>query len=137
MNFRASFCDPLQKDIIELGILSKDNIIEKFENMPWADLLRKMSNVKEDEIHYSPSLEIENIDNKHSLAISVVGEPDNFEFYVFYKRPKKVKKIFGLIEYLNENYMTDKTIKEKQDVLNCIHALFTNDAEFLSDKIGK
>lgn len=137
MNFRASFCDPFQKDIIELGSISKDSIIDKFEKTPWADILRRMSSAREDEIHYSPSLEVENRANKHGLTISAVGDPENFEFYIFYKRPKNVKSFFGLKEKINENYTTDKTGQTKQDVLDCLKALLNNDTEFLSNKIGQ
>ena len=137
MNFRASFCDPFQKEIIELGSISKDSILDKFEKTPWADLLQQMSNAKEDEIHYSPSLEIENKENKHGLVISAVGDPDNFEFYIFYKRPKNVKSFFGLMEKVNENYTTDKTGQTKQDALDCLNALIKNDTEFLASKIGQ
>lgn len=136
MNFRASFCHPFQKDVIEFGNVSKDNIIDKFQKTPWADFLSQMSNVNENEIYYSPSLEIENTDNRHSLSISAVGESDNFEFYIFYKRPKKIKSFFGLKEKLNENYTTDKTGQTKDDVLNCLNALINNDTEFLANKIG-
>jgi hypothetical protein len=137
MNFRVSFCDPFQKDIIELGIIPKDRILDKFEKTPWTDILRQMTMVKEAEVYYSPSLEIENTDNKHGLAISAVGNPDNFEFYIFYKRPKKVKSFFGLIEKTNESYTTDKTGQTKHDVLNCLNALLNNDTEFLANKIGQ
>lgn len=137
MNFRASFCDPFQKDIIELGTISRDSILDKFDRTPWADILRQMSRAKEDEIYYSPSLEIENKDNKHGLVISAVGDPDNFEFYIFYKRPKNVKSFFGLREKTNENYTTDKTGQTKHDVLDCLNALLMNDAEFLANKIGQ
>ena len=68
MNFRATFCDPFQKDIIELGDISKDSIIDKFEKIPWPDFLMRMANSKEEEIFYSPSLEFENMDTKHGLA---------------------------------------------------------------------
>lgn len=137
MNFRASFCDPFQKDIIELGSMSKDGIIDKFEQTPWSDILRQMSLAREDEIHYSPSLEIENRDNKHGLAISAVGEPDSFEFYIFYKRPKKLKSFFGLREKANDNYTTDKTGQTRQDVIDCLNALLKNDTQFLANKIGR
>lgn len=137
MNFRASFCDPFQKDIIELGTISNDSVLDKFEKTPWADILRQMSHAREDEIHYSPSLEIENKDNKHGLAISAVGDPDNFEFYIFYKRPKNVKSFFGLRKKTDENYTTDKTGQTKQDVLDCLNALLKNDTEFLANKIGQ
>jgi hypothetical protein len=137
MNFRASFCDPFQKDIIELGSISRDSIVDKFEKTRWADILRQMSRAKEDDIHYSPSLEIENKDNKHGLAISAVGDPNNFEFYIFYKRPKNIKSFFGLREKTNENYTTDKTGQTKQDVIDCLNALIKNDTEFLENKLGQ
>jgi len=136
MNFRASFCNPFQKDIIELGSISKDSILDKFESTPWVDILRQMRHAREDEIHYSPSLEIENKDNKHGLSISAVGDPENFEFYIFYKRPKNVKSFFGLREKTNENFTTNKTGQTKQDVIECLKALLNNNIEFLENKIG-
>ena len=137
MNFSASFCDPFKKDIIELGDISKDSIIEKFEKTAWSDFLMRMANVNEDEIYYSPSLEIENKETKNALAISAVGDPNNYEFYIFYKRPKKVKSFLGLKEKINENYTTNQTGQTKQDVLDCLKALMKNDTEYLSNKIGQ
>ena len=137
MNFRASFCDPFKPDIIELGDIQKDKIIDKFENTPWTDFLQKMESAKEGEIFYSPSLEIENKDTKHGLAISAVGDPNKYEFYIFYKRPKKVKTFFGLKEKINEGYTSDKTGQTKQDVLDCLNALLRNDTEYLANKIGQ
>lgn len=136
MNFRASFCDPFKQDVIELGVIPKDKIIDKFENTPWSDFLTKMKSAKENEIFSSPSLEIENKDTKHGLNISAVGDPNNYDFYIFYKRPKNVKIFFGLKEKLKDDYMTDKTGQTKQDVLDCLNALLRNDTEFLSNKIG-
>jgi hypothetical protein len=137
MNFRATFCDPFKAGIIELGNIQKDKIIETFENTPWVDFLRKMESAKEDEIFYSPSLEIENKDNKHGLSISAVGVPNNYEFYIFYKRPKKIKILFGLKEKINNNYTSDKTGQTKQDVIDCLDALLCNDMEYLANKIGQ
>src|SRR5690349_14320566 len=91
INFRASFCDPFKPDIIELGDIQKEKIIDKFEDTPWYDFLRKMTTTKQEEVFYSPSLEVENKDTKHGLTISAVGDPNKYEFYIFYKRPKKVK----------------------------------------------
>lgn len=136
MHFRAFFCDPLHKEIIELGSIPADRILNRFEQTPWDDYLHKMELAHEEEIHYSPSLEIENEDTKHGLSISAVGKPGNFEFYIFYKRPKKVKSFFGLTEKLEENYITDKTGQTKLDVLNCLKALVQNDTDYLANKIG-
>lgn len=137
MNFRGSFCDPFKREIIELGDIQKDKILEHFENIPWTDLLGKMELAKESEIFYSPSLEIENKDNKHGLTISAVGQPNKYEFYTFYKRPKKIKILFGLKEKISDDYMSDKTGQTKQDVIDCLNALLRNDTEYLANKIGE
>lgn len=137
MNFRGSFCDPFKREIIELRDIQKDKILEQFENIPWTDLLGKMELAKESEIFYSPSLEIENKDNKHGLAISAVGHPNKYEFYIFYKRPKKIKILFGLKERIIDNYTSDKTGQTKQDVIDCLNALLRNDTEYLANKIGQ
>src|SRR5580765_7500683 len=104
MRFNASFCDPFNPSIIYLGNMDKDDIIEKFETINWVEYLTKMQTAREGEIYFSPSFEIENMDTKHGLSISAVGEPTNYEFYIFYRRPKKVKSFFGLKEKMNDNY---------------------------------
>ena len=136
MNFRASFCDPFKPDIIELGPIQEDKVIQEFENTRWADFLRRMESAKEEEICYSPSLEVENSDTRHGLSISAVGHANNYEFYIFYKRPKKVKTFFGLKEKINEGYTSDITGQTKQDAIDCLNALLRNDTEYLESKIG-
>ena len=132
MNFRASFCDPFKPDIIEMGNIEKDKIMETFEKIPWNKLLDEMKTKKESEIHYSPSLEIENKDNKNGLSVSAV---DGKEWYIFFKRPKMVKKFFGLSEKMDNDYLTDITGQTENDVKECLTALINNDLEFLERKI--
>lgn len=137
MKFRASFCDPLEPDIIELGSMPKDEVINHFEKINWNRYLQKVVTAKQDEIYYSPSFEAENEESSNGLVISAVGNPDNYEFYIFYKRPKKVKTFFGLIEKINDNYLTDIQRQTKRDALECLRALLRNDTAFLSNKIGQ
>jgi len=132
MKFRASFCDPFKPDIIEMGDIEKDKIMETFEKIPWNKLLDEMKLKKENEIYYSPSLEIENKDNKNGLSVSIV---DGKEWYIFYKRPKMVKKFFGLIKKMDNDYLTDITGQSENDVKECLTALINNDLEFLERKI--
>lgn len=132
MNFRASFCDPFKPDIIEMGDIEKDKIMETFEKIPWNKLLDEMKTKKESDIHYSPSLEIENKDNKNGLSVSAV---DGKEWYIFFKRPKMVKKFFGLTEKMNNDYLTEITGQSENDVKECLTALINNDLEFLERKI--
>ena len=98
MKFSVSFCDPFKKDIVELGNIAQDKVFEIFEDIKWNSYLSKMKDVRDEYIYFSPSFEIENKENKNGLSISAVGEPDNFEFYIFYKRPKMIKSFFGLLK---------------------------------------
>lgn len=132
MKFRASFCDPFKSDIIELGDIEKDNIMETFNEIQWTDYLTKMKTANENEIYYSPSLEIENKDNRNGLSVSAI---DGTEWYIFYKRPKLVRKFFGLIEKMNDNYLTDIQGQTENDVKDCLEALTRNDLHFLEEKI--
>ena len=132
MNFRASFCDPFMPDIIEMGDIEKDKIMETFEKIPWTELLNKMESANQNDIHYSPSLEIENKDNKNGLSVSAV---DGKEWYIFFKRPKMVKKFFGLSEKMDNSYLTDVTGQTIDDVRTCLEALVKNDLNFLEQKI--
>ncbi|MCL1937513.1 MAG: hypothetical protein FWF52_03840 [Candidatus Azobacteroides sp.] len=132
MNFRASFCDPFKSDIIEIGSIEQGKIMELFEKIPWSEYLTKMQTAKESEIHYSPSLEIENSDNRNGLSVSVI---DGWKWYIFYKRPKLVKRFFGLIEKMDNNYLTEIHEQTENDVRDCLEALMKNDLSFLENKI--
>lgn len=132
MNFKATFCDPLKKDIIDLGSIEKNKILETFYSIPWEEHLAKMDSAKENEIHYSPSLEILNTDNNCGITLSVVDVTD---WYIFYKRPKQIKRLFGLIKYLNKNYLSEVIGQSYDDALSCLQALIKNDLQFLEEKI--
>jgi hypothetical protein len=132
MNFRASFCDPFNPKIIEMGDIEKDKVMETFDKIPWKDYLEKMETANENEIHYSPSLEIENKENKNGLSVSAI---DGTEWYIFYKRPKLVKRFFGLTEKLDTNYLTEIHGQTERDVRECLSALLRDDLRFLEEKI--
>jgi hypothetical protein len=131
MKFRASFCDPFNPNIIELGEIPIEKIIEKFESIHWNDILTKMKSVKPNEIFYSPSLEIENIDNKNGVTVSAINEK---EWYIFFKRPKKTK-LLGLFEKLNKNYLTEVHGQTTNDVKECIYALINENLDYLEARI--
>jgi len=137
MKFRASFCDPFNPKVIELGEIEKDKIIELFEKTAWVEYLEKVETAKDTDIYYSPSLEVENKDTRHGLSLSAVGDPSNYEFYIFYKRPKRIKTFFGLSEKLENDYMTDVIDQSRESALECLTALINNDTQFLENRIGK
>jgi hypothetical protein len=136
MNFRASFCEPSNPKIMELNVTTVTEITTFFEQIPWAEFLREMAETPAENIHYSPSLEIENKLNKNGISISVAGEPNDYEFYIFYKRPKRIKRLFGLFETLDANYLTEIHGQRHKDAVACLNALLSNDLEYLEAKIG-
>ena len=133
--FRHSFCDPFKPEVIELGDVESQEIIRRFEQIPWDEIISRMGTAKESEIHYSPSLEFEDKATKHGVSVSGVGTSSLEEFYVFYKRPKRVKKFFGLIESDNPEYLTDVTGQTKEDVMDVLNALINGEYDFLDRKI--
>ncbi|MGZ3932031.1 MAG: hypothetical protein ACXVP0_11860 [Bacteroidia bacterium] len=135
MKFKASFCDPLNPKIIELGEIGKDKIIELFSKIAWGDFLEKMKDKTDEELFFSPSLEIHCTDTENGLSISAVGEPENFEFYIFYKRPKTLSKLFGLSKTIQNDFLTEIDGQTEDDVTDCLNALIRNDLAFLEEKI--
>lgn len=132
MKIRASFCDPFKPDIIDLGNIEADKIMDTFNNIPWAEYLTKIDIASDSEIYYSPSLEIENIENRNGLSLSAV---DDTEWYIFFKRPKIVKSFFGLSKKMDENYTTEIHGQSIIDVKECLKAFIKNDLDFLENKI--
>jgi hypothetical protein len=91
---------PLKEGLMNEKLLSKQEFIKKFEEFPWEKLLQEQLNAKDEDIYNSPSLNIENNEG-NGISVSIVGELNNYEFFVCYKRPitRKKKKWFGLVEY--------------------------------------
>lgn len=132
MNYKASFCDPFKPDVIDLGIIEEEKVIQTFESYDWNDYLENMESAKDSEIFYSPSFEVENVENKHAITLSAIE--DN-KWYVFYKRPKLVKKLFGLREKMDENYVTEVFVQSDEEALSYLSALLNNKLQLLDEKI--
>lgn len=135
--FRHSFCGPFSSEIEELGDIEETELVNKFNKVPWNEILHKMSTMAEDELHYSPSIEFENKTNRHGITISGIEEDRQVEFYFFYKRPKRIKKFFGFIEKEDPNYMTDILVQSKQEVIRLIEAFIRDDYELLDTEIRR
>ncbi|KAA3440193.1 hypothetical protein [Rufibacter hautae] len=132
---RHSFCDPFKPDVIELGDIESKEVISRFEQISWDEIIFNMGKANKSDIHYSPSLEFEDETTKHGIVVSGVGTSSLEEFYVSYKRPKRVKILFGLIERDNPEYYTDVTGQTKEDVIEILNAFITGKYDFLDSKI--
>ncbi|TDO82892.1 hypothetical protein EV143_102153 [Flavobacterium chryseum] len=127
--FRYSICEPTNPKIIEKGKIDSSEIMQIFQNFPWKTFLEETEN-----IYYSPSLEFENLSNKNGLSISAVGNPEKFEFYVFFKRSKMQKNWFGLIEKLNNNYTSELLDQSKEKTIELLKAFVDNNLSLLERK---
>ena len=136
MEFKAFFFDPIEAALIELGYIAQDTIIDTFEKIDWNDYLQKSKNAKIDEIYYHPTFEVEHNKSKNGLSISVIGEPNNYAFKITYKRPQKVKSIFGLNDKITDIYSVIEG-QTKNDAIDCLKALLRNDTMYLVNKVGQ
>jgi len=134
--YRYSICDPLKSEPIEMGEIDKGKILDVVDRFPWTELLDKMKGAKESEIHFSPSIEFENKTNKHGVSISIVENENGNEFYIFFKRPKMLTKLFGLIKSVDENFTSDRTGQTSDDVRDAVTALINCDRTTLEKRWG-
>jgi hypothetical protein len=121
---------------VEMGAIDKSQMLDVFDRFPWTDMLARMKNAKESEVHFSPSLEFENKTTKQGISISIIEDDTAEEFYVFYKRPKIVAKLFGLIKRLDENLLSDRTGQTRGDARDAVVALMNNDSATLEKRWG-
>lgn len=137
-SFRYRICKPSQPEAVELTTIERTDYFFIFNLVPWLKLLSEVNEaeVKGKKIYYSPSLEIENKSTKHCLSISIVGNTRQYEFYIFYKRPEKRKILFGLLQMLDEHYLTERTNQTMEDALLAIKALLDNNLPLLKAKWG-
>ncbi|MBI1182683.1 hypothetical protein GC194_00320 [bacterium] len=133
--FKWSICEPLNPKIIERGEIEAEKVVATFESFPWEKYLDELNEADEKSIHFSPSLEFRNTDHHHGLTFSAVGVSNNFEFYLFYVRPKTVSKFFGLIQKFQPDFRTDLIGISQAEAVGFLNALVDNKLDFLEQHI--
>ncbi|WP_192825209.1 hypothetical protein [Rufibacter sp. LB8] len=114
-----------------------EQLVSYFLNYPWADWLQKMNNSKEEDIHFSPTLNFENKQTKQKLMVSGVEENGRIFFYVFYQRPKTVSQFFGLRQKVKEDYTTEVHDQSKEQAALLIEAFSKGNEVFLEKEINR
>lgn len=128
---------PLKTEPIEFGEINKEDFKEIFDKYPWIEFLKKQLAANEKEIKCSPSITIEN-EEGIGVDFSIVGEVDNYEFYICYKRPtlRKKKKWFKTIEYIDKEWHSIIPEQNLNDGIEAFNLLFDRDFETLEKKWG-
>ena len=134
--FRYSICDPLLKKPIEKGPIERGQILSVLESFPWLEMLDKMDAANPNEIEYSPSLEFENESNKCGITISINGSRDDHDYMIFFKRPKRIRRLLGLFSEMNDDFMTEREGQTIEDVRAAVTALINDDISTLEKRWG-
>lgn len=119
-----------------MGEIAKEKILEVVDKFPWTELLTKLNEAEDHDIHFSPSLEFENVQTRHGLAISIVDGENGNEFYIFYRRPKEIVKLFGLLKSMDNNYTSERMGQSSADVRDAVSALIKDDLTTLEKRWG-
>lgn len=98
MTYKYSICHP-NKEKIEYrnNQISGNDVLNIAKNYPWLDQLILSDSLDQHKVHYSPSLDFTCIENKRSFCLTAdYDEKQDLCFSLWYKRPKKVKVLFGI-----------------------------------------
>ena len=137
MKLKYSEAHPLKSYLLNEQLLTKDEFIKKFNCFEWESLLKLQLNANEVQIHFSPSINLDN-DEGIGVSASIVGEIDDYEFYVCYKRPitRKKKKWFGLVEYdfYDKDFCSVITQQTKKDAFDAFILFFEKNFEELEKR---
>lgn len=123
--FTHTKCDPEIPDVVNLGAVPNDDLSKTFEQFPWNELIAKMKALPKDKVCFSPSLgfQLPSADQKIEISYVESRGTEHF-FYLFYIRPKEVKKLFGLVKHMNTEFTSDILDQKIDDCLKLIE-LFT------------
>lgn len=136
MAFTLSYCEPLNHEALELGALEPEQILQFFRQVPWEAELTKMTATSPDEVHWSASVDVKNTVTQEVVSISAVGEPADHVFYIFYIRPKQVRRFWGLYTELQPAYMSELLDQPPEQALQILQALLRHEAAYLESVFG-
>lgn len=124
MKFSVSFCDPLSPEILELGDLEEEKVIEVFESIPWKDYLVESDPSDDSDVHYAPSLEVENKKMNIGLELSAIDEN---EWHLFLRKPINS----NAPESIENELMNELTGQSETDAIACLNAFLKVDLDYL------
>jgi hypothetical protein len=133
--FHHTFTDPLKPDDVDLGLIEGEQLVRVFLEYPWDEWLQKMESVKSEDVHFSPTLNVFHREQKRKMLLSAVRENGQVLFYVFYVRPKQVKRLLGLINRLEEKYTTEVVNQTKEQAGQILGAFVQGDTAYLEERV--
>ena len=139
LKLKYSESHPLKSYLVNEQLLTKNEFIDKFKDFQWLDFLKLQLSANENQIHCSPSLNIED-EKGDAVSVSIVGDLNEYEFYVCYKRPitRKRTKWFGLVEYdyYDKDFCSIIPQQTKEDGLKAFTLFYDRNFKELEEKWG-
>jgi hypothetical protein len=113
MKYKYSICHP-EKEEIEYPdqILSAEQVKQIALTYPWTAELKKLGKLTYKEVHYYPSLDFTDQEDKYSFCLTAEGEPEQFSFSVWYNRPVMKKVLFGIFGKKEKLEVIDKHLSK-------------------------
>lgn len=109
MTYTYSICHPDKSEIeYPEKELNSDEVIELIKKYSWLDILKSMSQIPNEKIYYSPSLDFKHLVDNRSLGITATLENEKPEFSLWYNRPVKIRPLFGLLAERTKMQVVDK-----------------------------
>ena len=138
MIYTYSICHP-EKYKIEYPEkeLNRNGVLEMITHYSWLDILKSMDDIPDDKIHYSPSLDFENLSDSRNLGITATLENGKPEFSLWYKRPVKSRTLHGILTGKVEMEVIDKWDFSLEKALEYYHIFLNRDYEELEKLMKK
>lgn len=126
--------DSLMEEPFESGEITREKFKALYSDFPWIEMLKKQNEADVEDVKCSPGIIIRNEEGKE-VYVSIVGDIENYEFYISYKRPtlRKKRKWFKTLEYIDENYFSLIPQQTLEDGLKASLCLFDEDFQTLEE----
>lgn len=134
MNFNYSICIPDKEEIqYPKETLSPKQVLEFGKNYPWQEQNELCDSLSKDKQFYSPSLDFKNDETKHSLSLTADSNNGEVIFSLWYNRPKKIKKLFGLLGTKEKMVLDDVWAIHFEDSMKCLEYFVNEEYELIEE----
>jgi hypothetical protein len=136
--FKYTICEPLNPTVVDKGNVTEEEFRNILNSFPWLEMLHEVENANDNDICFSPTLELKDSTGKRSIAVSIVGPESELVYYIFYSRGKTVKKTkwFKKVDVYVPEFVTERLEQSEKDMTDAFNALLTADTEMLESRWG-
>lgn len=134
MPFNYSICHP-DKELIEYPteLLEAKQVLEFAKSYPWKKQLQLCDEMPNEKIFYSPSLDFKDTNQQSSFGLTADYQDDEIRFSLWYKRPKEIKILFGLLGKTEKMVVDDVSPFSMDEAINYLEHFVNGDCEIIEE----